>query len=119
MLGKYGHDKREKNEKGSILINGNIPRKILGKSGRGRLGLFGFSDRYIINTWKNGKINSFNVKKTEGNSYAVIEDLNIENEAKLIDELDIIKLKDDNEKQNSIDLQEFHGTYIECPFRIA
>lgn len=58
---KIGYDKKE-NPKMKTYDDG---REILGKNGRGRLGLFCFADEYLVSTSKDGKISSFKIKRDE------------------------------------------------------
>ena len=71
-------------------------RQIIGKNGRGRLGLFCFCDKYIVSTSKDGEVSSFEIVRNEEN-FAKI------NEIETIDKPFI--------KDSKI----IEGTYIECP----
>ena len=71
-------------------------REIIGKNGRGRLGLFCFSDRYTVSTSKNGKVSTFEIKRDEKN-FAKINQ--------------ITPLVQPFKKGSGIE----SGTYIECP----
>ena len=72
-------------------IAGNIQRKVHGKNGKGRHSLFCFSNKYRVETWKDGVKSIFEVTLGEGNHpYAI----------KFIDEV----------------AQSGHGTKISCEF---
>lgn len=75
------------------LTNDKNKRDQIGKYGRGRLGLFCFSDKYLVSTSKNGKISSFEVLRDDEN-FA------------LINEIEAIAKPFENVE---------NGTYIECP----
>ncbi|MDR0911067.1 MAG: ATP-binding protein [Methanobrevibacter sp.] len=64
IWGSVGFDKRVNGNK--VLINESIDRSIIGKNGRGRLGLFGFSDHYEVISYKNENKSKFKIKKCEG-----------------------------------------------------
>lgn len=50
-------------------ISDNSKRTAYGRNGKGRHGLFCFTDQYCVETWKNGKSSFFKVKRNyEGNS---------------------------------------------------
>lgn len=85
-------DKRE-NIGHEIKLDNGVTRKILGRNGKGRLGLFGFSESYDVITCKNQQKSTFKVKKSKKKGqYAKVEEINVE----ICDE-------------------HTHGTYIECP----
>ena len=44
------------------LRDGSI-RRVFGRNGVGRFGMFCFSDKYSVDTWKNGEMNSFKVTR--------------------------------------------------------
>ena len=90
-----GYDKRKNNPPSKMKTHDD--RNIIGKNGRGRLGLFSFSDNYKISTSKNGEINSFIIMRSEKN-FASLREINI------------IKEPFDNN-----DGQYNNGTYIKCP----
>ena len=71
-------------------------REIIGKNGRGRLGLFCFTDKYRVSTSKNGIISSFEVERSNDN-FAKINEIN--------------PITDPFIKDSQIQ----NGTYIECP----
>lgn len=50
-----GYEKRKNNQSAEMKTHDD--RNIIGKNGRGRLGLFSFSDNYTVSTSKNGEIN--------------------------------------------------------------
>ncbi len=85
-----GYDKRNK------IDDEKNKREILGKNGRGRLGIFCFSDEYIVSTSKNEKVSTFKVTR-DAKNFATIEEI------ETIDK----PFKHDNKLKN--------GTYIECP----
>lgn len=58
-----GVDKR-KYSSSTLNLEHNIQRKLLGRNGKGRLGLFGFSNSYTVVTAKNNLENEFIVKKS-------------------------------------------------------
>ena len=89
-----GYDKRKNNQTSEMKTHDT--RNLIGKNGRGRLGLFSFSDKYIVSTSKNGEINSFKVMRTD--KFAT---LNV-----------IASIKEPfANKDNSYN----NGTYIKCP----
>lgn len=71
-------------------------REIIGKNGRGRLGLFCFSDSYIVSTSKDEKVSTFKIKR-EPKSFAKI------------DQIEPITHPFENDEKLE------NGTYIECP----
>ena len=81
----------------SSQMKNHDDRSIIGKNGRGRLGLFSFSDNYIVSTSKNGNVNSFKVMRND-KTFANLKEINP------------IKEPFDNGKglYNS-------GTFIQCP----
>lgn len=83
-----GYNKRKDFQKESDRI-------IIGRNGRGRLGLFGFANDYIVSTSKNGEVSSFKVKR-DVDSFAKITSI-----PKITNPFDI----------NS---EIISGTYIEC-----
>ncbi|MBI5679470.1 MAG: ATP-binding protein [Methanobacterium sp.] len=90
--GELGGDKRD-NIGSEITLKDGTTRKILGRNGKGRLGLFGFSDSYKVITCKENEKSIFEVEKIEkSGQYAKIIDEHVE----------------------SYD-GDFSGTYIECP----
>lgn len=92
--GTIGYDKRENIVSPEMKTTDN--RNIIGKHGRGRLGLFSFSDKYKVSTSKNGKINSFKVMRTD--RFATLNEINS------------ITEPFDNGKGSYN-----NGTYINCP----
>ncbi|MGP8024540.1 MAG: ATP-binding protein [Methanobacterium sp.] len=87
-----GIDKR-KNIGNEIILDNGVKRKILGRNGKGRLGLFGFSSSYEVITCKDNKKVAFSVEKTkETGQYGKL----------------IHNSTDDHYGANS-------GTYIKCP----
>ena len=90
-----GYDKRKQYQ--STDMKTHDDRNIIGKNGRGRLGLFSFSDYYTVSTSKNGEVNSFKIERST--KFATLKE-----------EIDSIKEPFDNgdEAYNS-------GTYIKCP----
>lgn len=87
-----GGDKR-KNIGNAIELENKVSRKVLGRNGKGRLGLFGFSEQYKVTTWKNNEKFIFTVKKSkEKGEYAEI----------------ILESNESYEDESS-------GTLIECP----
>ena len=90
-----GYDKRKNNLPSKMKTHDD--RNIIGKNGRGRLGLFSFSDNYKISTSKNGEINSFKVMRSEANFASLRE------------------IKRINEPFDNMDGQYNNGTYIKCP----
>ena len=89
-----GYDKRKNNQSQEMKTHDD--RNIIGKNGRGRLGLFSFSDNYKVSTSKNGEINSFKVLRSD--KFATLN------------EIDPIKEPFINEEGFYND-----GTYIKCP----
>lgn len=89
-----GYEKRKNNQSAEMKTHDD--RNIIGKNGRGRLGLFSFSDNYTVSTSKNGEINSIRVMRTD--KFATVN------------EIDSIKepFINDNMSYNN-------GTYIKCP----
>lgn len=108
---ELGYDKRSKSKNNIITLENGIERKIIGRNGRGRIGLFGFSDKYKVTTWKKGKLNSFNVFKTYDEHYAQCNDIEIENKNNLIITSDLYNKHENKEK----DVSKLHGTIINCP----
>lgn len=90
-----GYDKRENNTLAEMKSLDD--RNILGKNGRGRLGLFSFSDNYKVSTSKNGKISSFKVRRT-ADRFATLKEIT-----------PITEPFDNGEKTYN------SGTYINCP----
>lgn len=94
---KLGFNKRE-NQGFEIEIVEGINRKIIGRNGKGRLGLFGFADNYIVITCKNKEINKFKVSKTnKPGNYA-----------------EITKISLNAEEQKIFNPKKETGTYIKC-----
>ncbi|MCL2115074.1 MAG: ATP-binding protein [Methanobrevibacter sp.] len=92
IWGSVGFDKRTDGNK--ISINESIDRTIIGKNGRGRLGLFGFSNSYEVISYKNEIKSKFKVKKCEiGGGFAATKIISSE--------------KNDSEKET--------GLLIKCP----
>lgn len=89
-----GYDKRKNNQPSEMKMHDD--RNIIGKNGRGRLGLFSFSDNYKVSTSKNGEINSFKVMRSD--KFASLK------------EIDVIK-----EPFDMGDGSYNSGTYIKCP----
>ena len=89
-----GYEKRINSKSSKMKTHDD--RSIIGKNGRGRLGLFSFSDNYNVSTSKNGEINSFKVMRSD--KFATIK------------EIDSIKTPFENE-DGSYNV----GTYIKCP----
>lgn len=89
-----GYDKRKNNQSQEMKTHDD--RNIIGKNGRGRLGIFSFSDNYIVSTSKNGEVNSFKVKRTD--KFATLN------------EIDSIKEPFVNKDESCN-----NGTYIKCP----
>ena len=89
-----GYDKRKNNQSPEMKTHDD--RNIIGKNGRGRLGLFSFSDNYNVSTSKNGEINSFKVLRSD--RFATLN-------------------KIDSIKEPFINEDGFYnnGTYIKCP----
>lgn len=89
-----GYDKRKNNQSQEMKTHDD--RNIIGKNGRGRLGLFSFSDNYKVSTSKNGEINSFKVLRSD--KFATLNEIN-------------------PIKEPFINEEGFYndGTYIKCP----
>jgi len=47
--------------------SGTINRSAYGRNGKGRHSLFCFSDKYCVETWKNGTASLFHIKRSHGN----------------------------------------------------
>lgn len=53
--------------------NKKVLRKVYGRNGKGRHSLFCFSDKYKVQTWKNGYKSSFNVIQSSGENAYLVE----------------------------------------------
>lgn len=53
--------------------SGNIERKVFGRNGKGRHSLFCFSNKYFVETWKDGFKSKFAVTRTYSNDLYSIE----------------------------------------------
>lgn len=54
------YDRTEKQGDTIVLSDGSV-RKVFGRNGMGRFGMFYFSDTYKVSTWKDGTENTFSV----------------------------------------------------------
>lgn len=69
-----GYDRRKKQGEFAIFPDENdkTKRKVYGRNGVGRHGMFCFSDSYTVETWKNGQCNRYKISVSFGNNPFVI-----------------------------------------------
>ncbi|APV44469.1 Histidine kinase-, DNA gyrase B-, and HSP90-like ATPase [Dehalogenimonas formicexedens] len=65
---RFNYDRKREQGEQVIFPVGNIAshRRAFGRNGKGRFSMFCFSNEYFIETWKDGKSNTFCVKRNNG-----------------------------------------------------